>query len=314
LYQPGAFFRHVFGEDADGYLVAFSGQQARLDNPGAPTNQLTDIRQEYFRYPELGQAAEEYLLEQSEAGRDAYVGVHLFEKSGNRRAANALPRVTTLWLDEDEGSYPDEGPEPTAEIASSSNRRQLYWRLTHPVAAQWAVAMNRRIAHWAGGDIGKAGLASVLRVPGTRNYKRHPRIDVVTMRLTGSGPWPPEVMEQAIPPLPRSSTPTPSRKKVEPYDGPELELAEFLDDVEIIGEVPDGLGKKLAVVCPWVEQHTGGDRSGTRVGHREGGGFWFHCDHAHCCERTWADFREAVQQIYRRQKKLQLMKKGRYYG
>ena len=151
--------------------------------------------------------------------------------------------------------------------------------------------MNRRIAVWAGGDVGKAGAATVLRVPGTANFKRHPHVDLITMEITGAGPWDPEVMEQAIPELP---SPSPSSTSTGPYDGPELELAEFLDGVEVIGEVPDGLGMKLTIVCPWVHEHSGGDRTGTRVGHRAGGGLWFHCDHEHCQGRGWSEFRLAV--------------------
>jgi hypothetical protein len=76
-----------------------------------------------------------------------------------------------------------------------------------------------------------------------------------------------------------------------PYDGPEITLVEYLDGVEVLGEIPDGLGKKHAIVCPWVAEHSGGDVSGTYIGQREGGGLWFHCNHAHCGGRTWKDFR-----------------------
>jgi hypothetical protein len=294
LYQqsarPEALFGHIFGKDA-GFLVTFTGRQARLRRPDAPANELEDTRQCYWRYPDEAEQAAAYLLGEAHERRDAYLGTHLFREHGNRRSANAVPTVTALWLDEDDGRYPDDGPEPTAVVHSSAERRHLYWKLPHPVAVEWAVAMNRRIAHWARGDAGKAGLASVLRVPGTKNFKRHPRVDPVTMRLTQSGPWEPEVLEQAVPeaPAPQRSAP-----RTDPYDGPEIDLTDYLSRVEVLGELSDGKGTKFAIVCPWVYEHSGGDRSGTRIGQRTGGGLWFHCDHDHCQGRTWADFRLAA--------------------
>jgi hypothetical protein len=286
-------FGHLFDDSgAEGYLVTFSGQQARFTNPDARPNELTQTYQLSWSYPAEASKAADHLIEEAQRERDAYFGVHLFKKANTRRAAHTAPTVQALWLDEDEGHYPEVGPEPTAVVASSSLRRQLYWRLTQPVSVEWAVDMNRRIATWAGGDTGKAGLASVLRPPGTANYKRHPQVDLVTMEISDLHPWEPEVLDQAIPVLatPSSSASLPRP----PYDGLEVDLAPYLEAVEVIGELPDGLGAKYAIVCPWVHEHSGGDRTGTRVGQRANGALWFHCDHEHCQGRGWPEFRRAV--------------------
>lgn len=283
-------FAHVFGEDTQGWLVTFTGQQARFNHPDARPNELTDIRQKSFNYPTEVTRAAAYLVAESKRKRDAYFGVHLFRKSGNRRAANAAPTVRSLWLDEDEGCYPAHGPEPTAVVFSSDDRRHLYWNLSRPVAIEWAVGINRRIAAWADGDTGKAAAASVLRPPGTLNFKRSPKVDPVRVQFTGLESWDPEVMDQAIPELPEPPRPV----RTESYDGPELELATFIDGVEVIGSVPDGLGQKLAIVCPWVQEHTGGDRTGTFVGQYETGPLWFCCHHQHCQGRTWRDFKREI--------------------
>lgn len=277
---------HVFG-DAQGHMVTFTGRQARLDRDDARRNELTHTRQRSFSYPTAVEDAISCLLDESWRKRDAYFGVHLFRKAGSRLASNSVGTMSSLWLDEDDGRYPDNGPQPTAIVHSSASRRHLYWRLTRGVSVEWVIEMNRRIAAWAHGDSGKAGLATVLRAPGTMNYKRHPQVDPVTMEITGADPWEPEVMEQAIPEIPSSSTKTSSTA---PYDGPEVELAEYLANVEVIRELSDGLGVKFAIVCPWVEEHGGGDRTGTRIGQRAGGGLWFHCDHEHCQGRGWAEF------------------------
>jgi hypothetical protein len=154
--------------------------------------------------------------------------------------------------------------------------------------------MNRRIAAWSAGDLGKAGLSSVLRVPGTANYKRHPQVDSVRLELTGVPAWSPEVLEQSIPLLPE---PTTAKKPPNgTYTGPRRNLLDYLEaaDLEVLGSVSDDGGSKFAVLCPWVDEHSGGDRSGTFVGQFENGATWFHCHHEHCQGRAWRDFKEKV--------------------
>src|SRR5215208_6200308 len=291
LFQPEALFGHIFGEDT-GFLVTFTAHQARFRRPDARHNELADTRQRSWSYPVEVERAAKYLIAQAQEGRDAYFGVHLFRASGSRLATNAAATVRSLWLDEDEGAYPEIGPQPTAFVASSAKRRHLYWRLTQAVAVEWAVTMNRRLAMWAGGDCGKTGLASVLRVPGTQNYKRHPQVDPVTMEITDAEFWDPEVLEQAIPPLPEAQAN--KRPEEKPYDGPQLDLDLYLENIEVLGEVADSVGTKYAIVCPWISLHSGGDRTGTRIGQRENGALWFHCDHEHCQGRTWRDFKKKM--------------------
>jgi hypothetical protein len=273
-------------------LVTFTGEQARFRRPNAPKNELIRIRQRPWAYPEQAAEASDYLIEEAQRQRDAYFSVHLFRSAGNRRSDNALSEVRCLWLDEDNGRFPETTrPKPTAVVRSSENRRHLYWRLSRPVSVEWAVAMNRRVAYWAGGDAGKAGLATVLRVPGTANFKRIPQVDLVGGHLTGAGAWEPEVIDQAVPELPE---PPQASSVVNNYEGPDPELSRFLGGVEVISEVADGVGRKLQIVCPWVHQHSSGDKSGTYVGQRADGGLWFFCNHSHCEARSWREFRSEV--------------------
>jgi hypothetical protein len=85
-----------------------------------------------------------------------------------------------------------------------------------------------------------------------------------------------------------------------PYSGvpgERLDLAEFLatSGVTVLGEIVDGSAWRVfRVVCPWQHEHTGGDRSGTRVGQYADGALFFHCEHSHCSGRGWAEFRSEV--------------------
>src|SRR5215204_2604411 len=202
------FFEHIFAP-AEGWLVAFTGRQMRLDDPDARANDLgNSTHTRAFRYPEQAAEAAEFLTAEAEDGRDAYQGIHLYKTAAGRKGGNAVENVSCLWLDEDEGEYPPDGPAPTAVVRSSEGRRHLYWRLTRPIPIDDAVTLSKRIAVWAGGDTGKAARATVLRAPGTANYERYPKVDLVTAELSSTEAWDPEEIDRAVAELePASHTP-----------------------------------------------------------------------------------------------------------
>jgi RepB DNA-primase from phage plasmid len=159
---------HLF-EGLEGYLVTFTGQQsARAD---ARPNELDATQQISWRWPTQAEDAADYLLEQSRTGRDAFFGVHLLRHSGNRKAENAA-EILALWVDGDGARVPEDWPQPTAVVESSPGRHHFYWRLTRPTDPEYAARLNKRLCYGIGGDKGKWGLGTVLRAPGTLNYKR----------------------------------------------------------------------------------------------------------------------------------------------
>ena len=159
---------HLF-DGLRGYLVTFTGQQSI--RPSARPNELDDTRQRSWAWPEEKAQAATYLLDQSAAGRDAYFGVHLFHKSGTRKGEYA-GEVQALWVDGDGSQVPRDWPQPTAVVESSPGRHHFYWRLTRPIDPEKAAQLNKRLCYGMGGDKGKWGLGTVLRAPGTLNYKR----------------------------------------------------------------------------------------------------------------------------------------------
>jgi hypothetical protein len=161
-------WEHLFG-DLEGYLVTFTGRQAT--RPGTQPNELDDRAQRSWRWPREREAAADYLAAESDKGRDAYFGVHLFRRPGSRKAENA-GRILALWVDGDGAQVPEEWPQPTAVVESSPGRQHFYWRLTRALEPEKAARLNKRLCYGMGGDKGKWGLGTVLRAPGTFNYKR----------------------------------------------------------------------------------------------------------------------------------------------
>jgi hypothetical protein len=171
--RAAELWSHLF-EGLGGYLVTFTGQQS----PGGDSrpNELRATRQRSWRWPAQRDDAAAHLLAESEAGRDAYFGVHLFRESGTRKGEHA-GEVQALWVDGDGAMVPKDWPQPTAVVESSPGRHHFYWRLTRPIAPEEAAQLNRRLCYGMGGDKGKWGLGTVLRAPGTLNYKReHPTL------------------------------------------------------------------------------------------------------------------------------------------
>jgi hypothetical protein len=87
-----------------------------------------------------------------------------------------------------------------------------------------------------------------------------------------------------------------------PYNGPQrvLDLLTFLEkaDIEIFAEISDGAAeRKYAVRCPWLDDHTGGDESGTYAGQYPDGATFFQCWHSHCASRGWAEFKAFVMAV-----------------
>jgi hypothetical protein len=81
-----------------------------------------------------------------------------------------------------------------------------------------------------------------------------------------------------------------------PYDGPQkvLDLLNYLEraNIEIFAELSDGAAeRKYAVRCPWVDEHTDHDESGTYAGQYANGATFYYCYHSHCAGRLWQEFK-----------------------
>ncbi len=135
-------------------------------------------------------------LKRSAEGREAYFCAHLL--TACRRTKDHAAPVLALWADADGSSPPSEVPEPTTVVESSPGRWHLFWRLSCPLPAREAEALNRRLSYALDADRPGWDLGQLLRPPGTRNLKYRPAPLVRLSELTDDR-YHPRELELALP-------------------------------------------------------------------------------------------------------------------
>jgi hypothetical protein len=176
---------------------------------------------------------------------------------------------------------------------------------------QWAATILRRLSSYAEISPSLSGIKIWVRAPKLKTSYKKPGLEIyparryftVTGRVFGDqGPYDTivdasdelaTIIEEEFPKVDRDRT---------PYGGPErvLDLGELLErsDIEVFTELSDGSAeRKYAVRCPWAEEHTGGDVSGTYCGQYENGALFFVCYHSHCSKRRWRQFRYNLESL-----------------
>lgn len=128
------------GKEDGGYLGLLCAVR-----PAPGVGKLREPRSAYFEYPRRARDAEAWCLKRSAKGHEVYFCAHL-QTACRRTKGHAAP-VLTLWADADGSSPPSEVPEPTAVVESSPGRRHLFWRLSRPLPAREAEALNRRLSY-----------------------------------------------------------------------------------------------------------------------------------------------------------------------
>src|SRR3712207_2284063 len=129
---------HVYGGQR-GTLATFSGSR-----PTVGDTKLEEVRSGFFRYPDEGPEASDWLRREALAGREVYFCAHLL--TAPRRTKDNAALLAALYADGDGASIGAGTPTPTAVVESSSRRTQLYWALTEPVVPEFGEHLNHRLA------------------------------------------------------------------------------------------------------------------------------------------------------------------------
>jgi hypothetical protein len=169
--------------DAQRYLRALFGREQRGALIELRYRYRAGMRQRFLLAADLFTAAR--TIVRLGINTDVYVGVAARHQPAGDKTA--ISRLWTLWADLDD---PDAHPAlerlpvaPAIVIATSPGHLHAYWPLTSPVGVPEAEQANRRLAAQLGADQGTVtNAATILRPPGTYNFKSTPPTPVVLER------------------------------------------------------------------------------------------------------------------------------------
>jgi hypothetical protein len=192
------------------------------------------------------------------ARTDVYVGV----APRRRRPGGhgALGSVWVLWADCDTPAAVQAlgcfSPAPAILIRSGSTQNShAYWTLHDPVSADEATVANRRLAHALGADEGAVTTAAtILRPPGTSNFKHQPPTAVIAERLR---PWRRVSARALVGELddpPARKTPRPARRRGVGERGDDDVLRQVTPAVYVQALTRLTAGRDGKVSCPFHGQ------------------------------------------------------------
>jgi hypothetical protein len=156
----------------------------RWPEPSSPSG----MGREFLPAAAIDQAG--LLIERVARHVDVYIGVALHDREAGD--GTSVSRSHLLWTDIDredaQATLESFAHPPTMTVASGTpGRRHSYWLLGGAVAIDEVMTANRQLAGALGGDL-SSGLSrvSMLRPPGTYNYKHPRRQPVRIVDLAGS--------------------------------------------------------------------------------------------------------------------------------
>lgn len=185
----------------------------------------------------------------------------------------------------------DKLPSPSWVLESSIGSEQWGYILSQPTTERAKVEnlLDGLIANGLapdGRDSGMKGVTRYVRLPEGVNNKAKKLVDgqPFKCRMLAWNPFNTVTLEQLAAPLSvdlnRERRDTRTDGAADVSDHPLLELTDIIHVKEVRS---DG---RFDVTCPWVEEHTGADDSGSAVFTNSDGSLGFKCHHGNCQEKT----------------------------
>lgn len=141
---------------------------------------------------------------------DVYFGVA--PRCTHEGGRSAITTALAVWADCDDATASvaaRRAPLPPSAIVASGtpNACHAYWLLSVPAGAEIVEQLNRRLALALGADGRCAEAARILRVPGTRNFKRDPSAPVELVAFNPSRRYRPAELDAWLPEEPQGAPP-----------------------------------------------------------------------------------------------------------
>ena len=157
------FFTQILGADELGFKMVVS---SRLKG----TKSLSTHK--YFIWPDQFDEVAAY-IENIKHGNDVYFSPMLFDSRTpeNTRQGDSVVSTRALWADLDKQEPDEVQPPPSCVVRTSMYNHQAYWYLTENVPPTKAAELSQRIAHSYADIDTHGGLAKLMRIPDTFNYK-----------------------------------------------------------------------------------------------------------------------------------------------
>lgn len=292
LVTTEQFLKGIFGEQYQtAHVTSFP------DDPGAITQGRRGICW-------AGGFYKDYRLEPG----NQFVAVSRFKATedgkSRRRKANFIEQSALMiddMLEKTVAHQVEKLPEASAKVRTSNHSQQWWYKFDKPCTDQ------NKLDNLVDGLIA-AGLTSDGKDPGMKSTSRYGRlpgagsINTKAKRIAENGGVAPEVillewhpertytMEELAAPFgidlhaPRKGTRTDGA--VDVPDHP------ILKNLVIKSVLSDG---KYDITCPWIDEHTDRDDSGTAVFTNADGSFGFSCHHGHCQDRTGKDLMDIIE-------------------
>ena len=176
----GAFFDALWGAEGDGEGVSVwvASGTPRLKRAGKVDH--PDFRDEVFEWPRRREGVLRW-VERYRGYKDLWACVHPYPLGSKRRAdwsygedGGVMPPVRVVWADLDPCPLGSLRVAPSIGVESSPGLSQAFWVLSEPVSLKRAAGLARAVYRAHAGEGCDKGWAPtrVMRIPGTRNYKR----------------------------------------------------------------------------------------------------------------------------------------------
>lgn len=191
-------------------------------------------------------------------------------------------------------------PQPSYILETSPGSEQWGYILTEPCHDRAMVEnlLDGLVANGLapdGRDPGMKGVTRYVRLPDGMNHKASKFIDGKPWqcRITSWHPERTTTMELLAAPfcvdLHRERREARTDGAMSIPDHPLLHIPDIIKVKEIRSE------GRFDITCPWVDEHTGGDDSGSAIFTNDDGSIGFHCHHGGCLERTSRDLMRVIE-------------------